>query len=334
LRRGHSCLVLFVSSVVFLAGCTLGVKSLDAPKEHARKVRTQTLRREELPITKEWVSDINFAEHRLAEQYGRRVSGGVPERDLFLQGKFLFERGIYPESAATFCDYLRSFQEGQWRLQALDYLDRISYLTRRTAPAAPYVAAEDTVLSEEEFGELSSTFEELQRHQLFTFQAALDEEEIRARMIEAEHRKAIELEKLRREVGLVPGAPRVRQVLPPLGAKIKRLPPKPPPKPPPPPPEPKKVPVEKEAEGLEPVVPEVVPGELPLPPVTEVPEVEAPAREGAMYRVKKGDCLWFIARDHYDDPFRWREIYKINMDKIVDPDLIFPNQEFLIPPLP
>jgi peptidoglycan hydrolase CwlO-like protein len=53
------------------------------------------------------------------------------------------------------------------------------------------------------------------------------------------------------------------------------------------------------------------------------------------YKVVKGDHLWGIARkkEHYGNAFAWPVIYKANRDKIKNPDLIYPNQEFSIPPL-
>ena len=42
------------------------------------------------------------------------------------------------------------------------------------------------------------------------------------------------------------------------------------------------------------------------------------------YMIIKGDCLWFIADDFYDDPFKWTKIYKAN-SYIIDPDWIYPN---------
>jgi len=51
------------------------------------------------------------------------------------------------------------------------------------------------------------------------------------------------------------------------------------------------------------------------------------------YTVIPGDCLWLIASylSIYSDAKRWPEIYEANKDKISDPDLIYPNQEFTIP---
>jgi nucleoid-associated protein YgaU len=53
------------------------------------------------------------------------------------------------------------------------------------------------------------------------------------------------------------------------------------------------------------------------------------------YKVVKGDCLWNIAKkkEHYGNGFAWPVIYKANREKIKNPDLIYPAQEFSIPPL-
>ena len=49
--------------------------------------------------------------------------------------------------------------------------------------------------------------------------------------------------------------------------------------------------------------------------------------------VVKGDCLWRISakKDIYNDPFKWVKIYQANLDKIKDPDLIYPYQNLKIP---
>jgi len=51
------------------------------------------------------------------------------------------------------------------------------------------------------------------------------------------------------------------------------------------------------------------------------------------YTVLRGDYLWKIAAnaDIYNDAFAWIRIYSSNSDQIKDPDLIFPDQTFLIP---
>jgi nucleoid-associated protein YgaU len=52
---------------------------------------------------------------------------------------------------------------------------------------------------------------------------------------------------------------------------------------------------------------------------------------GKIYVVKKGDCLWNIAKAIYNKPLKWKAIYKANKKKIKDPNLIYPNQKLIIP---
>jgi len=53
------------------------------------------------------------------------------------------------------------------------------------------------------------------------------------------------------------------------------------------------------------------------------------------YKVVRGDHLWGIAKkkDHYGNGFAWPIIYKANRDQIKNPDLIYPDQVFKVPPL-
>ncbi len=53
------------------------------------------------------------------------------------------------------------------------------------------------------------------------------------------------------------------------------------------------------------------------------------------YVVVEGDCLWKIAGYKYGHPYyyKWPLIYNANRDKIKDPDLIYPGQVFVIPPM-
>lgn len=57
----------------------------------------------------------------------------------------------------------------------------------------------------------------------------------------------------------------------------------------------------------------------------------APPHEGRTHTVKPGESLSKIAKHYYGDASRWPEIYEANRDKIKDPDLIHPGQEFVIP---
>jgi len=51
------------------------------------------------------------------------------------------------------------------------------------------------------------------------------------------------------------------------------------------------------------------------------------------HTVTKGECLWWISeyKHVYNDPFMWPLIYKANRDKIANPDLIYPGQQFDVP---
>lgn len=51
------------------------------------------------------------------------------------------------------------------------------------------------------------------------------------------------------------------------------------------------------------------------------------------YTVKKNDTLWNIAKKYYGDGSKYTKIYEANKDKITNPNLIYVNQVFVIPPL-
>ena len=51
------------------------------------------------------------------------------------------------------------------------------------------------------------------------------------------------------------------------------------------------------------------------------------------YHKKNTDCLWRISLKVYRDARLWPRIYMANRQQIKDPDLIFPGQRFIIPPL-
>jgi nucleoid-associated protein YgaU len=57
----------------------------------------------------------------------------------------------------------------------------------------------------------------------------------------------------------------------------------------------------------------------------------APVGGGKTYTVKSGDSLSKIAKHFYGDANKWHRIYEANRDKIKNPDLIHPGQEFTIP---
>jgi|GEM_PF-5913423 len=47
--------------------------------------------------------------------------------------------------------------------------------------------------------------------------------------------------------------------------------------------------------------------------------------------VKEGEWLYEISRKAYGNIYGWRKIYEANKAKIQNPDLIYPNQELVIP---
>lgn len=61
---------------------------------------------------------------------------------------------------------------------------------------------------------------------------------------------------------------------------------------------------------------------------------ERPAEETeATHTVERGESLWNLARDYFDDPFQWRRIFEANQEDISDPHWIYPGQHFAIPGL-
>lgn len=65
--------------------------------------------------------------------------------------------------------------------------------------------------------------------------------------------------------------------------------------------------------------------------VTSGESTSAPPSGTKTYTVRSGDSLSKIAKAHYGDASEWKRIYEANRDKIKDPDLIHPGQEFTIP---
>lgn len=66
----------------------------------------------------------------------------------------------------------------------------------------------------------------------------------------------------------------------------------------------------------------------------EPKQVEStPKSENAQrtYTVKKGDCLWKIAKQFYGNGSAYKKIFEANRDKISNPDLIYTGQVFVIP---
>lgn len=49
------------------------------------------------------------------------------------------------------------------------------------------------------------------------------------------------------------------------------------------------------------------------------------------HTVKKGDTLWGIAKKYYGNGASYKKIFEANKGLIKNPDLIYPNQKFVIP---
>jgi hypothetical protein len=51
------------------------------------------------------------------------------------------------------------------------------------------------------------------------------------------------------------------------------------------------------------------------------------------WNIQPGECLWIIAghEDIYSDPVKWPRIFRANMDKIEDPEWIYPDTVLVIP---
>lgn len=60
-------------------------------------------------------------------------------------------------------------------------------------------------------------------------------------------------------------------------------------------------------------------------------EVSAPT--GGSYKIVKGDTLWSLSGQYLKDPYQWTKIWEANKGVITNPDLIYPDQEVLIPSL-
>ena len=74
------------------------------------------------------------------------------------------------------------------------------------------------------------------------------------------------------------------------------------------------------------------------PPQETINEAPAAATQGGTIAVvwvwqESKDCLWNLAKKHYDDPWKWKKIYLDNRNAILDPGVIFPKQRIVISPL-
>lgn len=69
---------------------------------------------------------------------------------------------------------------------------------------------------------------------------------------------------------------------------------------------------------------------MPPTPTVESGDTTSPAEAGS-HIVARGDNLWRIAERYYESGFQWVDIYQVNQSIIADPDLIYPEQELILP---
>lgn len=67
--------------------------------------------------------------------------------------------------------------------------------------------------------------------------------------------------------------------------------------------------------------------------VTQPLPVAPPEPEKQFYTVKKGDFLSKIAKEVYGNPNKYNIIFEANKPMLKNPDLIYPGQVLVIPPL-
>ena len=65
-------------------------------------------------------------------------------------------------------------------------------------------------------------------------------------------------------------------------------------------------------------------------PVKKVTSSPSKSTAQRTYTVKKGDCLWNIAKKFYGNGSAYTKIYDANTNKIANPNLIYPGQIFVI----
>jgi DNA-binding protein HU-beta len=60
-------------------------------------------------------------------------------------------------------------------------------------------------------------------------------------------------------------------------------------------------------------------------------KTETNSKAGGTRRVRRGDNLWLLADQYYQNPYFWPNIYRVNLSKIENPNLIIAGRQIEIP---
>ncbi|MCZ6558533.1 MAG: LysM peptidoglycan-binding domain-containing protein [SAR324 cluster bacterium] len=91
-------------------------------------------------------------------------------------------------------------------------------------------------------------------------------------------------------------------------------------------------PAATEPEITQPAPPAASETAAPQPEVTQ-PETPEPGMPGGEHNLERGESLWDLAEKFYQDPLLWTNIYRVNRDRISDPDLVRIGMKIVVPPL-
>jgi nucleoid DNA-binding protein len=63
------------------------------------------------------------------------------------------------------------------------------------------------------------------------------------------------------------------------------------------------------------------------------PAGSMPRTPGGERRVQTGDTLWYLAQEHYSEPYLWPNIFRVNLTKIKNPDALPAGIYLIVPSL-
>lgn len=67
------------------------------------------------------------------------------------------------------------------------------------------------------------------------------------------------------------------------------------------------------------------------PPTTPAPNLGGATGAGKIHVVQRGDTLFSLARQYYNDQSQWRRIYEANRNQIANPNVLKMGQKLIIP---